>query len=269
MTKSVRRVVQLAGITLAAAGLALTQTGLASADGSHRHTARPGIVGGERASIKDYPWTVFLADAQSGGQFCGGTLISANKVLTAAHCIDDASKPDGLKVAVGREDKTSQDGELVGVSKIYVSPTYPKDNTGDYAVLTLDKSVTATPLQIADKNDAALYQEGGNATVLGWGNTADGGTDSQYLLKVDLPLTSDDTCGKAYGKEFNKDAMVCAGLPDGGKDSCQGDSGGPLTAGGKLIGVVSFGQGCAQKGYPGVYTRVMTYHDDIAAQLDN
>jgi trypsin len=90
--------------------------------------------------------------------------------------------------------------------------------------------------------------------------------------KVDVPVTADDACGASYPDEFNAASMVCAGLAEGGKDSCQGDSGGPLSgvaADGtrKLIGIVSWGQGCAEANFYGVYGRVSAFHDLIAAQI--
>jgi len=81
-----------------------------------------------------------------------------------------------------------------------------------------------------------------------------------------VPVTSNAVCSDAYF-EYDSSAHVCAGFPQGGVDTCQGDSGGPLVAGGKLIGITSWGAGCARAGFPGVYARVATYFNDIQAQL--
>jgi secreted trypsin-like serine protease len=76
---------------------------------------------------------------------------------------------------------------------------------------------------------------------------------------VDVPITTDAACTAAYQGDYQPTAMFCAGVPEGGLDSCQGDSGGPFVVGGKLVGIVSWGIGCARPGLPGVYTRVATY----------
>ncbi len=150
---------------------------------------------------------------------------------------------------------------------IWVHPRFQNANSGaDVAVLTLDQALPHQPLAVAAKQDAPLYQPGKMSTVLGWGATAEGGQASQTLQKADVPLFSDQDCQKAY-PQYKADAMVCAGLPQGGMDSCQGDSGGPLVVENKLVGIVSTGNGCARPNAPGIYTRVSTYHDDVQAQL--
>merc|ERR1712212_1236349 len=84
---------------------------------------------------------------------------------------------------------------------------------------------------------------------------ADFGSLAKVLTKVDVPVVSDDDCRGSYGQSEIADSMICAGLDAGGKDSCQGDSGGPFMCGSQLSGVVSWGYGCAEAGYPGVYTQ--------------
>lgn len=115
------------------------------------------------------------------------------------------------------------------------------------------------------------YNEGENVTVSGWGVMSEGeGSISNVLNAVDVPVVTNEECKVAYGQRVNQD-HVCAGLKQGGKDSCQGDSGGPLVRkrGGQseLVGVVSFGYGCAQAGSPGVYTKVSHYIDWIERNL--
>merc|ERR1712006_38726 len=94
------------------------------------------------------------------------------------------------------------------------------------------------------------YDEGTMCTVTGWGTTSEGGSLARVLQKVSVPVVSDDDCRDAYGSSQIADSMICAGLDAGGKDSCQGDSGGPFMCGFGLDGVVSWGYGCAQPGYP-------------------
>lgn len=115
------------------------------------------------------------------------------------------------------------------------------------------------------------YNTGENVTVTGWGVMAEEeGRISNALNVVEIPVVSLEECKVAYGQRVGKD-HVCAGLKEGGKDSCQGDSGGPLfrQRGGQreLVGVVSFGYGCAQAGSPGVYTKVSHYIDWIKQNL--
>jgi secreted trypsin-like serine protease len=225
----------------------------------------PMIVGGTRASTADYPWVVYLAST-SGSQFCGGTLVKANKVVTAAHCVSGRSA-SSTRVVHRRDDKQSTAGTVVNVSTIWVHPSYRTATAGyDVAVLTLATSLNSATLPLATPADTALYQAGNSALILGWGTTSSGGSASRYLLKANVPLTSDSTCKTAYS-QYSNTSMVCAGFPQGGVDTCQGDSGGPLVYGGKLIGATSWGRGCAAAGYPGVYARIAPYNSVITAQL--
>ncbi len=249
--------------------LSVVVTALASifftAPAANAGDVSPMIVGGTRASTATYPWVVYLASS-SGGQFCGGTLVKANKVVTAAHCVSGRS-PSNTRVVHGRDDKQSTAGTVVNVSRIWVHPSYRTATSGfDVAVLTLASNLNSATLPLATPADTALYAAGNSALILGWGTTSSGGSASRYLLKANVPLTSDATCKTAYS-QYSNTSMVCAGFPQGGVDTCQGDSGGPLVFGGKLIGDTSWGRGCAGAGYPGVYGRIATYYSAITAQL--
>ncbi|WP_158890940.1 S1 family peptidase [Amycolatopsis anabasis] len=270
MAETLRRLIRVVFVALAAALLGLSNLSAAGAAPPPEPSgdASPMIVGGTRANVNEYPWTVFLANS-SNFQFCGGTLVKANKVVTAAHCVSGRS-PSSTRVVQGREDKQSSAGVVANVTKIWVHPSYSTATRGyDVAVLTLDRNLTASTLPLAGPSDGALYAAGTQATILGWGTTSSGGSASRYLLKATVPVTSDATCGKAYGSSYISSAMVCAGYPQGGVDTCQGDSGGPMVAGGKLIGATSWGRGCAQAGYPGVYARVMSYHTVLTQQINS
>jgi secreted trypsin-like serine protease len=261
MANTLHRLVKFIVVSAIGAVVGLLTTVPASAD------VTPFVVGGTRATISQYPWTVFLATT-SNSQFCGGTLVKGNKVVTAAHCVSGRSAAS-TRVVWGREDKQSTAGVVANVTKIWVHPSYTSASSGsDVAVLTLDRSISSAYLPLATPSDTALYAAGTSATILGWGTTSSGGSASRYLLKATVPVTSDATCKTAYSN-YSSTSMVCAGYPQGGTDTCQGDSGGPIVAGGKLIGATSWGRGCAAAGYPGVYSRIATYYNLLTTQINS
>jgi secreted trypsin-like serine protease len=254
---------RLAVAVLTALGMCVPAAGAAGA-ASPGARARPSIVGGDTASIAEYPYAVYLVD-NAGRQFCGGALVGSTAVATAAHCTEGA-RPSDLRVVAGRQDMRSRDGVVARVSAIRIAPGYGDPTKGnDFAVLRLDRSMRYRPVDLPAQADGSLYAEGTEATVLGWGRTAEGGDRSQVLRKATVPVISDSGCSASYGV-FDSVGMMCAGYPRGGTDACQGDSGGPLVVGDTLIGLVSWGQGCAQPGKPGVYTRIAAYADTIRAQ---
>jgi trypsin len=223
-----------------------------SGDGGDVEQGR--VVGGQRQTTTVAPWVVYLTDA-SGFQFCGGTLVSPTKVVTAAHCT--ASAPDRKTfVVVGRGDKQSKAGTSVAVAKTWVSPTFTSVGNGlDVSVLTLAAPVRQATLPLATPADSALYAPATAATIYGWGSTSENGAASRYLLSATVPIRDDSYC-RSGASNFDPSLLTCAGYDDGGVDTCQGDSGGPLVVSGKLVGITSFGDGCARAGKPGYYTRV-------------
>ncbi|GAA3020222.1 serine protease [Kitasatospora albolonga] len=242
------------------------------------------IVGGQNVSTQQVPWMVALASRQQfgsarSGQFCGGALISPTKVATAAHCFYDESNGQrvnrpGLRVIVGRDDlgRTGV-GREVEVREIWVHTSYDfARNLNDVAVLTLAEDQGDRPvIELVGQGEADPYAPGTRATVFGWGDTQGNGSYSRTLRSVDVPIVSDQVCGDAYrqGRDGSYDprVMVCAGEQKGGKDACQGDSGGPLVVQGRLVGLVSWGTGCADARYPGVYTRVAAVSDAVHSRI--
>jgi secreted trypsin-like serine protease len=254
-TSRVTRLLLAAGMI--AAGVAAVGISQANADEQ--------IVGGSRASIADHSYTVFLTTAD-GFQYCGGTLVDDDKVVTAAHCAT-GRKPADIVVVGGREDKESDAGTTSPVREIWVDPDFADVRSGaDVAVLTLAQPMPYETIDPAGKDDVDLYAPGVVATILGWGRTAADDEASRVLLKAEVPVIADASCQKSY-PAFKPAAMACAGVDEGGVDSCQGDSGGPLIIDGKLAGITSWGEGCAAPGKPGVYTRVAAYADVLSEQI--
>lgn len=238
------------------------------------------IIGGAPARAADHPWTVAVASpdrfgASRSGQFCGGALVGRRTVVTAAHCFAQdvlgatAGSLRDLRVIAGRDDLTGGGGVEVPVLRTWVNPGYDtRTNAGDLAVLRLADDLPADwVVPMAEPGDTA-YRPGTAATVLGWGDTRGDGSYATRLRSADVAMMSDDYCADAYpggpGGAFRARTMVCAGLPEGGRDACQGDSGGPLVARGRLVGLVSWGSGCGAAGRPGVYTRISAMRDLVA-----
>ncbi|WP_335933424.1 S1 family peptidase [Streptomyces sp. PTD5-9] len=230
------------------------------------------VVGGQPAHVKDSPWVVALSSRERfgqtrAGQFCGGVVVAPTKVLTAAHCLSraalgvDIARVRDLKVIAGRDSLRGSGGQEIPVHATWSNPRFdPTTNAGDLAVLTLADPLPAkSVIPMAESGDAA-YESGTAAKVYGWGDTTGNSDYASSLRSARLTVLPDSTCERAYpgGRNgtYDASAMLCAGEPQGGYDACQGDSGGPLVARGRLIGLVSWGNGCGQPGSPGVYTRV-------------
>ncbi|GAB2602310.1 serine protease [Streptomyces capparidis] len=247
--------------------------------------ASPAVVGGRTASARAHPWVAALASESRfgnsrSGQFCGGAVVAPTKVVTAAHCfrkelLGSPSNVRDLKVIVGRTDLRGEDGTRIPVRDVWVHPRYSyRTNEADVALVTLTRRVpggSRGALRMADPGDRELTAAGATAEVFGWGDTTGRGHLSDTLRKARVSVLADRVCRKAYrgsaAGTFLARSMLCAGERRGGKDACQGDSGGPLVADGVLVGLVSWGSGCAQPGYPGVYTRISSVFGELYARL--
>lgn len=230
------------------------------------------IFGGVEARQGDDPWQVALVPAELSQNiaFCGGSLIGREVILTAAHCVDGGTLPGQVDVVAGSIDLAR--GERIRVARIDVHPDWnPSTHDNDLALLRLARPTDAGRV---DPVTPAIAQQFGqpraSVRVTGWGRTATSGSTVSRLQTVDVPIVSTPDCNDpvAY-RGLVTGNMLCAGFEAGGRDSCQGDSGGPLTVahGGRrsLIGIVSWGEGCARRNKYGVYTRVANYGPWIAS----
>lgn len=226
------------------------------------------IVGGTTTTTTAYPFMMQITDA-SQNQFCGGTLVSPTKVVTAAHCMVDETA-SGVRVVGGRTNLSGTNGTVSRVSKIWVNPDYTTATKGDdLAVLTLSTAMPYTTASYVSSSQTSVYAAYTTARILGWGATSENGSSSNQLRTATVPIVSDASCKSSYKTDFVQSDMVCAGLTSGGTDTCQGDSGGPLLIGGVLAGITSWGEGCAQAGFPGVYTRLTTFSSVVTAQVNS
>lgn len=214
------------------------------------------IVGGVATTIEAHPYQVSLS-TKLGGHFCGGSLIGADIVVTAAHCLQ-SFKASSIRVRIGSTNN-KQGGEIIKVSAAKYHPAYnPSTIENDVGILKLSTSIQESEsvgyIELAETIPAT----GTPAVVTGWGTKC-----YSYCLippttlqAVDLEIVQREDCASSayrYGEKI-KESMVCAYALK--KDSCQGDSGGPLVVDRKLVGIVSWGYACAKKGYPGVYSNV-------------
>ncbi|XP_066942638.1 trypsin-like [Macrobrachium rosenbergii] len=230
------------------------------------------IVGGVATRVHEYPWQVGLTNKNLKRPYCGGSIISDEWILTAAHCVRGVIVSNIIVVLGEHNWGTAADTSYTSRRTVVTSIIHPsydtKTQNNDVALLQLSTPITFTndnkiaPVCLPTKQNA---YENVEAIVTGWGTTSSGGKQTFELNEVTIPTMSNNECRKSYGSYITGN-MICAGLPEGGKDSCQGDSGGPMVTGsdsaGKFmvqIGVVSWGYGCAYSHYPGVYTRVTNY----------
>lgn len=252
------------------------------------HKAGPGEFPFTAAIISTHDY-----ESRFQGQFCGATVLSPSWVLTAAHCMEDVFDlqsgtypgpkghdfdyigPEDIQVLTGTSTLTEDGGgQLLPVDAIYPHHGYTgPDNDWDFALIRLAEPTLAPAVQLIEPGDAELEKAGTEAAAVGWGVVDQDGDDPLFpldLQAVDVSVIASNVCRGIYfdGREslngepteFRAESMLCAGDLSGGLDSCQGDSGGPLVTRSegtyRLIGVVSWGDGCAQPNLPGVYSRV-------------
>ncbi|KAM9541516.1 tryptase-2-like isoform 1-T1 [Salvelinus alpinus] len=233
--------------------------------------ARSSIVGGKDAQKGSWPWIAYLLITDDTGFFsCGGSLLTEEWVLTAAHCVDPNDNPIPYRsyIRLGTHSLNEPSVFYRSISRIVSHPQYKKQHLAllhDIALVKLSKKVTFSslvkPVTLPKPGDA--FRPLRNCWIAGWGNVGNNVelSGNRTLQELELPIVKRSTCKQKF-----------SGFT-GGKDSCQGDSGGPLVcrSSGEFVqvGIMSFGDtnGCALEGFPGFYTRVARYMDFIQAAI--
>ncbi|XP_057713837.1 serine protease 56 [Corythoichthys intestinalis] len=236
---------------------------------------RSRIVGGSPAPPGSWPWLVNLQ--LDGGLMCGGVLVESSWVVTAAHCFAGSRSESYWTAVVGEFDitKTDPGEQILKVNRIIPHPKFnPKTFNNDIALVEL-----TSPVVLSDRVTPVCLPSGvepptgSPCLVAGWGSLYEDGPSADVVMEAKVPLLPQTTCKNALGKELVTNTMLCAGYLTGGIDSCQGDSGGPLiyqdrnSGRFQLHGITSWGDGCGEKGKPGVYTRVSAFSDWIQVEI--
>uniref|UniRef100_A0A8C4WQA0 matriptase n=1 Tax=Gopherus evgoodei TaxID=1825980 RepID=A0A8C4WQA0_9SAUR len=245
--------------------------------GIRSYSKKTRIVGGQDSEVGEWPWQVSL-HVKGQGHVCGASLISDKWLVSAAHCFQDQgtisySDPKQWTAFLGLHDQSDRNNKMVQERSIksIISNTQFNDFTYDYdiAVLELQSPVefttTVRPVCLPDATHD--FPSGKEIWVTGWGATSEGGAGATILQKATIRVINQTTCNTLLTNQITP-RMMCVGILTGGIDACQGDSGGPLVSVENssrlfLAGVVSWGDGCAQRNKPGVYTRVSKLRDWI------
>ncbi|XP_053112203.1 ovochymase-2 isoform X2 [Hemicordylus capensis] len=250
------------------------------------------IVGGNQVKQGSHPWQISLKRNQH--HFCGGTLVSTQWVITAAHCVVSRYLLNSLTVTAGEHDLslTEEEEQTLPVKYIIKHPRYNTKNPMNYDIALLRVNghfkfgPKVWPACLPDPNEK--FDPGFICTTCGWGRLGENAVLPGVLHEVDLPILDQDLCSRVLStlkKPVQGDTLMCAGFPDGGKDACQGDSGGSLMCRREhgswtLVGVTSWGMGCARswmsnlkkkysmRGSPGVFTELIKVLPWIQEHMD-
>ncbi|WP_373943025.1 trypsin-like serine protease [Vibrio chagasii] len=237
------------------------------------------IINGKEATDGNWPFMAALVSRNVNaydGQFCGASFIGERYVLTAAHCVEGNSRED-LDVVIGVSNLSSSQAaqHRYAVENIYVHQYYNSVATGnDIAIIELVEKPSESVVNLVDGYTRGNLNDGQMLTVMGWGDqdASDGYSSKSELYQVNVPLVNQYQCNSVpyYGYSFIGNDAFCAGYSGGGYDSCQGDSGGPIVVSTngvyEQLGIVSWGEGCAQANAYGVYTNISHFDDWIDEQ---
>ncbi|XP_067896084.1 suppressor of tumorigenicity 14 protein homolog [Heterodontus francisci] len=244
-------------------------------------TKRTKIVGGENAKNGKWPWQVSL---QMGmyGHICGASIVSNRWLISAGHCFQDSdsirySTSSAWTAYLGLRLMNRMNSWIVtrSINRIITHPKYD-EYTSDYDIALLELK---TPVFFSDSIQPVclpatthIFSTTANCYVTGWGVLGEDGELATVLQEASVKIIPLNICNKLYENSVTS-RMLCAGYLRGGVDACQGDSGGPLVCLGKrrkwfLAGIVSWGEGCARRNRPGVYTRVSRFSDWIKQQIN-
>ncbi|KAL2751135.1 transmembrane protease serine 9-like [Vespula maculifrons] len=235
------------------------------------------IVGGNKTSVFEYPWLVSMS--KQGIFYCAGSLITRRHILTAAHCLE-GFETKSIKLVIADSDRTKLASTAIvrRIKSVTIHEEFHTYNfNNDIAIIEMDRPVSLDSIvrTACLPEDKAIDYTGAMATVVGWGRTGENKPVSDELRKVNVPILSQEECDQAgYQKNRLTDNMFCAGYLDGKRDACFGDSGGPLHVKGsyghlEIIGIISWGRGCARPNFPGIYTKLNNYMGWLKDHLGN
>ncbi|KAK4311205.1 hypothetical protein Pmani_017268 [Petrolisthes manimaculis] len=236
----------------------------------------PRVVGGSPTLPHQYPWLASLF--YRGKLYCAASLVSDTFLITAAHCIKRVTM-SRVEIVLGHYNKTNLREASRASRKVgawWAHPDFDRRSyNNDIGVIKLDTPVVMnkyiSPVCLPNLSATETYA-GKTGIVAGWGRLEENGEPAKVLREVRVPIMTNSECKtKKYKPHEITDTMMCAGYDTGKIDACQGDSGGPLLYSNgtniQVIGIVSWGQGCAREKYPGVYTRISAYWDFINSHI--